>query len=94
MSPLNSQGAQVARKATSLIPTAQRRMVGGIVLFGDPNKNHPFPGALNDITLTICNEGDLICDGLPLPFGPHLEYAITTPNAAQWIRGRAALPLG
>lgn len=84
-----SQGAQVVHKAAALIPTAQRAMVGGIVVFGDPNKGDAFPGTLNSNVLTICNQGDYICDGIPLPIGSHLEYASTTTVAAAWIKARA-----
>ena len=89
VSPLNSQGAQVARRATKLIPSGLGGNIGGIVLFGDPNYLHPFPEGLKSYVNSICNDGDLICQGLPFPFGPHLEYEKTTPKAAQWIYSRS-----
>ena len=84
-----SQGAQVAHKAAKLIPASQYHIVYGFVFFGDPNKGQSLPGSLNNNILTICNEGDLICDGLPFPIGSHLLYAVTTPVAAAWIKARA-----
>lgn len=81
-----SQGAQVAHKAAKLIPTSLYGIIGGFVLFGDPNEGDALPGTLNKNVLTICNDGDLICDGWPLPFGSHLEYAPTAPAAAAWIK--------
>ncbi|KAF8448374.1 cutinase-domain-containing protein [Terfezia claveryi] len=84
-----SQGAQVTHKAAALIPASQRRIVAGIVVFGDPDEGDAFPGTLNNNVLTICNPGDLICLGLPAPFGPHFDYAKTTPQAAAYIKARA-----
>lgn len=85
-----SQGAQVTHKAAALIPVSQRRIVAGIVVFGDPMEGEDFPGTLNNNVLTICNPGDLICLGLPFPIGPHLEYEKTTPQAAAYIKARAS----
>ena len=84
-----SQGAQVTHRAASLIPASLYHIIGGIVVFGDPFKGRAFPGALNNNVLTICNNGDLICEGIPLPIGPHLNYAWTTPQAADYIKARA-----
>ena len=85
-----SQGAQVTHKAAALIPVSQHKIVAGIVVFGDPEKGDGFPGTLNDNALTICNRGDLICLGLPFPYGSHLEYEKTTPRAAAYIKDRAS----
>ncbi|KAF8456044.1 cutinase-domain-containing protein [Kalaharituber pfeilii] len=84
-----SQGAQVAHLAAASIPVSLYSVVAGFIFFGDPYEGDPLPGVLNNNVLTICNDGDLICDGLPLPIGSHLDYAKTTPRAAQWIKERA-----
>ena len=46
--------------------------LGGIVVFGDPNKGDRFPGTLNNNVMTICDVADPICYGVPLPVGEHL----------------------
>lgn len=84
-----SQGAQVTHKAAALIPAKQHSIIAGIVVFGDPMAGVAFPDTLNNNVLTICNNGDLICDGIPLPTGPHYDYAKTTPRAASYIKARA-----
>ncbi|RPB18955.1 cutinase-domain-containing protein [Terfezia boudieri ATCC MYA-4762] len=84
-----SQGAQVTHKAAALIPASQREIVAGIVVFGDPNEGDAFPGTLNNNVLSICYPGDLICRGLPVPIGPHFDYAKAAPQAAAYIKARA-----
>ncbi|KAI5857056.1 cutinase-domain-containing protein [Tricharina praecox] len=83
-----SQGAQVTHLAGDLIPTADRAAVGGVVVFGDPNRGDRFPGTLNNNVLTICDLADPICYGIPLPIGEHLNYGPDAPQAARWIAQR------
>ncbi|KAF8457076.1 hypothetical protein BDZ91DRAFT_800667 [Kalaharituber pfeilii] len=54
-------------------------VVGGIVLFGDPNQGDKLPGALNNNVLMICNIGDLIFLGLLVRIATHLKYAADAP---------------
>ncbi|TGZ80869.1 cutinase-domain-containing protein [Ascodesmis nigricans] len=83
-----SQGAQVTHKAAARMPTAHRSYVGAIVLFGDPNNGTPFPGVLNNNVLTFCNDGDLICDGWPIPTSDHSNYENDGPAAAKYVADR------
>ncbi|KAI5789693.1 cutinase, partial [Peziza echinospora] len=83
-----SQGAQVTHLAANLIPSNIRNIIAGIVVFGDPKKGQAFPGTLNNNVLTVCNFGDLICEGIPLPIGTHLTYFTEAPRAAQYIKAR------
>lgn len=83
-----SQGAQVVHRAAALIPVAQRANVGAIVLFGDPNDGDAFPGTLNNNVKTFCNDGDLICDGLPIPTEEHGLYELDAEEAAAFVISR------
>lgn len=47
-----------------------------------------FPGTLNNNVKTFCNEGDLICDGLPIPLGPHGSYELNADDAAKYVADR------
>jgi cutinase len=66
-----SQGAQVTHKAAKLLSPSLHSRIHAIVLFGDPNNGHPFPGTLNKNVKTFCHKGDLICDGIPIPLTQH-----------------------
>lgn len=85
-----SQGAQVVHKAAALISSSLYSRVAAIVLYGDPKRGDRFPGTLNNNVLTICNDGDLICEGLPLPFGSHQgdHYEPTVAKAVAYIKAR------
>lgn len=83
-----SQGAQVVHRAGDLIPVAQRANVGAIVLFGDPRNGDAFPGTLNNNVKTFCNDGDLICDGLPIVLPPHSTYELNAGEAAAFVVSR------
>ncbi|KAI5805042.1 cutinase-domain-containing protein [Geopyxis carbonaria] len=80
-----SQGAQVTHKAAKLIPTNLYGLVGAIVLFGDPNNGDAFPGTLNKNVKTFCHDGDLICDGWPIPTDAHSTYENDAPAAAAYV---------
>ncbi|RPA81875.1 cutinase-domain-containing protein [Ascobolus immersus RN42] len=85
-----SQGAQVVRKAAAQINSSLHGRISAIVTFGDPKKGDAYPGALNNKNLVICNSGDLICDGIPLPIGSHsgTEYEKRIPEAIAYIKAR------
>jgi len=83
-----SQGAQVTHKAANLISSSLYPKIAAIVVFGDPKKGTPFPGSLNNNVKTFCNNGDLICDGLPLPTPEHLTYENNAPEAAAFVASR------
>lgn len=78
----------MAHLAGDLIPTSQRSVVAGIVLFGDPNNGDRFPGTLNGNVLTVCDLVDPICYGVALPVGTHLTYYLDAPRAAAYIASK------
>ncbi|KAI5820869.1 cutinase [Pyronema omphalodes] len=83
-----SQGAQVTHKAASKIDPKLYKFIGAIVLFGDPFNGDDFPGTLNNNVKTFCHEGDLICDGLPIPTPEHSTYENDGPAAAAYVAAR------
>ncbi|KAI5851614.1 cutinase-domain-containing protein [Morchella snyderi] len=83
-----SQGAQVTHLAANHIPEDLYSMIAAIVLFGDPYDGDAFPGSLNDNVATFCNEGDLICDGIPIILPVHLSYDHDVCEAADYIAAR------
>lgn len=80
-----SQGAQVAHKGAAKVPSSIYSQIAGAVVFGDPFNGQPFPGTINKNVKTFCRVGDLICLGIPLPIGVHLEYGADAAAAAQWV---------
>lgn len=58
------------------------------MLFGDPNNGDPFPGSLNSNVKTFCHDGDLICDGWPIPMPAHATYEYDAPAAAEYVAAR------
>ncbi|KAL7274067.1 hypothetical protein RUND412_003051 [Rhizina undulata] len=83
-----SQGAQVAHKAAAKISSSLYSKVAAIVLFGDPDNGDPFPGTLNANVITFCADGDLICDGWPIPTDAHSHYEDDGPAAAAYVAAR------
>jgi cutinase len=43
------------------------------------------PNFPEEKTLIICNEGDVVCDGVRSIEAPHLQYRQRAPEAAQFI---------
>ena len=50
-----------------------------VVTFGDPFRDRALPGVLQSRRKTFCNDGDLICDGLPVVLDPHGTYGAVRP---------------
>jgi hypothetical protein len=83
-----SEGAQVTHLAAGYIPEDLYSNVSAIVLFGDPDNGDAFPGSLNDNVKAFCNDGDLICHGLPIVLEAHLHYDHDVGKAAAFIAAR------
>ncbi|KAF8247822.1 cutinase, partial [Wilcoxina mikolae CBS 423.85] len=83
-----SQGAQVTHKAVARIAATLSTKVAGIVLFGDPDNDQPFPGVPKKNVLTFCNLDDPICFGIPLPILGHQKYKKDAVKAAAWVAGK------
>ncbi|KAH6910699.1 cutinase [Coprinopsis sp. MPI-PUGE-AT-0042] len=83
-----SQGAQVAHKAARQLSAANQNRVTGHVSFGDPYRDTALPGALQNRRRTFCNDGDQICNGLPIITDPHGDYTKFAATAAAWIAAR------
>ncbi|KAI5806826.1 triacylglycerol lipase [Peziza echinospora] len=82
-----SQGAQVVHLAVGKLATTLYSKIAAIVTFGDPKRDEAFPTALQSKALVICNDGDLICDGLPIILGPHgaAEYEKRLSEAVSFV---------
>lgn len=84
-----SQGAQVVHRALEGFDREIVKKVAAVVLFGDPEKGRRLGGGLEErgAVKTWCNAGDMICQGVPWPLGPHLEYKKRAAEAAAWVKG-------
>lgn len=76
--------------AAALIPSTLHARIAAIVTFGDPKRDEAFPGTLNSKKLVICNDGDLICDGLPIILDPHGSpaYEARLPEVIPFVAAR------
>ncbi|RPA76775.1 cutinase-domain-containing protein [Ascobolus immersus RN42] len=85
-----SQGAQVVHKAIKKLATSYYTRIAAVVTIGDPNRDDALPSALQAKRLTVCNDGDPICDGLPLPIGSHagVEYEKRVAQMVSYIKAR------
>lgn len=57
-----------------------------MLFFGDPFNGAPIKG-YDGPRRTICNEGDLVCNGLPEIRPAHLDYERRTNEAATYLNG-------
>lgn len=88
--PPPSQGAQIVHLSTALLGTFPQ--ISAVVLFGDPDEGKAIscltPAANSADVLTICHDGDLICDGQPIVLPAHLTYGLDGIKAAGFVAGR------
>lgn len=87
--PPPSQGAQIVHLSTALLGTFPQ--ISAVVLFGDPDEGKAIscltPAANSADVLTICHDGDLICDGQPIVLPAHLTYGLDGIKAAGFVAG-------
>lgn len=79
-----SQGSQVVHRATDQLSPEVANGIGAIVLFGDPLKGKPIKNYDAKKVLTVCHDGDLICDGKPQVLPAHLTYSKDADFAADF----------
>ncbi|KAH8834047.1 cutinase [Flagelloscypha sp. PMI_526] len=70
----------------SLLP--KPASVAAVAMFGDPDNGDALGNGLDAKALTICRNGDNICDGGALILPPHLAYGADTGDAADFIAGK------
>jgi hypothetical protein len=80
-----SQGGQVVHKAAALLDASDAKHIKAVVIFGDPDKGKHMKNINGGIVDTVCDEKDLICKGLPVPLGTHLQYSKYAKQAADWV---------
>ncbi|MCJ1366497.1 hypothetical protein MMC16_005626 [Acarospora aff. strigata] len=86
-----SQGAQVVHLGAAQIPASVAARVAAVVVFGDPNKDQPFPNISPAKVVTFCFLSDLICYGKPIITPSHLAYGINAWPAAAFVKSRVTL---
>lgn len=76
--------------AASRLASSFHSKVKAIVLVGDPKKGQALPSGLQGKQITLCNEGDLICSGLPIPGGQHSSenYIPQFGTVANFVKAR------
>lgn len=98
-----SQGAQVVHNGANTLGDDVTSRVAAVVLFGDPDvrslryshlslliisqEDQPISDIPTMKIDTICFQGDLICDGLPIVLPPHLAYGFTAQQGADFVAG-------
>ncbi|EAU89783.1 triacylglycerol lipase [Coprinopsis cinerea okayama7 len=83
-----SQGAQVVHLAAAQLASSVQSRINGVITFGDPYVKRALPGAMENRRKTFCNDGDKICEGLPLVTDPHMNYKSSWDPAARWVAFR------
>lgn len=81
-----SQGAQLIHIAMPMLPANTTAMISSVVLFGDPKNGTAIENVDNSKVYTICHEGDDICKGGDDISVHHLNYVLSAPLAADWVR--------
>jgi cutinase len=89
-----SQGAQVVRKACTMLGAATAAGLNSVVMFGDPGNGTSVPGVDAARVFTACHAGDNICKGGSLVLPPHLNYSSDAPAAAMFVMQKTGLGMG
>ncbi|KAI6250583.1 hypothetical protein HI914_00705 [Erysiphe necator] len=79
-----SEGSQVVHEATDQLSPEISNGIGAIIMFGDPMKGTPIKNYDAKKVLTVCHDGDVICDGKPEVRPPHLTYSQDANDAADF----------
>jgi cutinase len=88
-----SQGAQVVHLAAAKIANTTASKVSSVVLFGDPRNGTAVQGIDAGRVLTVCHDGDNICQGGDVILPAHLNYSSDAPAAAMFVMQKSALGL-
>lgn len=79
-----SQGAQLVHNAAKKFSNDSTSKIHAVVLFGDPDLNQTVGAIPSSDILTICHDGDIICQGLGT-VEPHLTYGDDAAKAASFV---------
>ncbi|PSN74559.1 cutinase-domain-containing protein [Corynespora cassiicola Philippines] len=83
-----SQGAQLVHNAAQRTSAANAARVAAVVVFGDPKRGQSFGSIASSKILTICHDGDNICEGGIIITPAHTNYQQDAPAAAQFVAAR------
>lgn len=79
-----SQGAQVMHNAAENFSPEVTSRVDAAVVFGDPKKTQPIGSIPSEKVMSICHDGDIICNYVGAT-APHLTYSQDAPQAASFV---------
>ncbi|KAK0109727.1 hypothetical protein ONS95_002406 [Cadophora gregata] len=80
-----SQGGQLVHNALASLPATTVTWVSKVVIFGDPNNGTAIPNVEANKVMTICHQGDDICDDGLRVLQQHLTYGLDARNAATFV---------
>lgn len=83
-----SQGAQLVHNAAQRTSAANAARVAAVVVLGDPKRGQSFGSITASKILTICHDGDNICEGGSSITPAHLNYQEDAPEAATFVAGK------
>lgn len=72
-------------RAAKILSSSLYEKIAAIVTIGDPFRDDRVVKSLEGKRLTVCNDGDLICEGLPFPWGEH-EGSAYVKRVAEMVR--------
>lgn len=83
-----SQGAQLVHNAAGRTSSANAAKVAAVVVFGDPKRGQSLSPIAASKVLTICHDGDNICEGGSSITIAHLTYQMDVGTAGAFVAGK------
>ena len=83
-----SQGAQLVHNAALKTSSANAAKVAAVVVFGDPKRGQALGSIAASKVLTICHDGDNICEGGASVTAAHLNYQKDVGTAGAFVAGK------